>query len=308
MTRKSKINNTLYTSYNITLKAVFYFANGELVFVIIRGDIIVNEVKLKNVLNCTELRLATEEEVTKAGIIAGSASPVGLKGIKIIADDSVIVGSNFVAGANKTDTHLRNVNYPRDFQADIVSDISLACAGETCIKCGGRLISEQGIEIGHVFKLGTFLSEKLGAFFIDSKGDSCPIVMGCYGIGISRLMATIIEMHHDNKGIIWPLSVAPFTIYLCPLFLESDEVKHKAEKLYTELETQGFEVLYDDRNESTGVKFNDADLIGIPLRITISPRSMQKESIELKWRSEKKTELVPLKKAVENIKELISAP
>jgi prolyl-tRNA synthetase len=291
-----------------TLKAVFYFADGELIFIVIRGDIEVNEVKLKNLLNCAELRLATEDELIQAGLIVGSASPVGLKGVKVIADDSVTSGSNFVAGANKAGTHLRNVNYPRDFQADIVADISLARAGEKCPICGGRLLSEQGIEIGHVFKLGTFLSEKLGACFIDSAGNSCPIVMGCYGIGIGRLMAAIIELHHDDKGIIWPLSVAPFTIYLCPLVTENDEVKHKAENLYSELKTWGFEVLYDDRNESTGVKFNDADLIGIPLRVIISPRSIQKESIELKWRSEKKTELVSLAKAAERIKELISSP
>jgi prolyl-tRNA synthetase len=132
--------------------------------------------------------------------------------------------------------------------------------------------------------------------------------MGCYGIGIGRLMAAIIEMHHDDKGIIWPLSIAPFTIYLCPLFMENNEVKHKAENLYTELKTQGFEVLYDDRDESTGVKFNDADLMGIPLRLTISPRLIQKESVELKWRSEKKAELVSLRKAGERIKELVSTP
>jgi len=303
-----EVSDFLKIPHCCTLKAVFYFADGELIFVVIRGDIEVNEVKLKNVLNCTELRLATNEEVIQAGLIAGSASPVGLKDIKVIADDSVTSGSNFVAGANKADTHLKNVNYPRDFQAEIVTDISLARAGEYCPSCGGKLLSEQGIEIGHAFKLGTFLSEKLGAFFIDREGNSYPIVMGCYGIGIGRLMAAIIELHHDDKGIIWPLSIAPFAIYLCPLFTENDEIKHKAEKLYSELKIQGFEVLYDDRNESTGVKFNDADLIGIPLRVTISSRSMQKESIELKWRSEKKTELVPLNKAVENIKELTSAP
>ncbi len=302
-----EVSDFLNIPRSCTLKAVFYITDGELVFVVIRGDIEVNEVKLKNVLNCTELRLATEEEVIKTGIIAGSASPVGLKGIKVVADDSVTSGTNFVAGANKADTHLRNVNYPRDFKADIVTDISLARAGETCPGCGGKLLSEQGIEIGHIFKLGTFLSNKLGAFFIDTEGNSRPVIMGCYGIGIGRLMAAIIELHHDDKGIIWPLSVAPYTTYLCPLFMENEEVKEKAESLYAELEAQGFEVLYDDRDESTGVKFNDADLLGIPLRVTISPRSLEKGSIELKWRSEKKAELVPLKNAVKKIGELISA-
>ena len=290
-----------------TLKAVFYITDGELVFVVIRGDIDVNEVKLKNVLHCTELRLAAEEEVIKAGIVAGSASPVGLKGIRIIADDSVTSGTNFVAGANKADTHLKNVNYPRDFKADTVADIALTRAGDTCPGCGGKLLSTQGIEVGHVFKLGTFLSEKLGAFYIDTNGDSHPVVMGCYGIGIGRLMAAVVELHHDDKGIIWPLAIAPYQIYLCPLFMESQKVIDKAENLYAELEAQGLEVLYDDRDESTGVKFNDADLLGIPLRLTISPRTLEKDSVELKWRSEKKSELVPIEKAVAKIRELIKA-
>jgi len=300
-----QVSDFLKVPRSCTLKAVFYIANGELVFVVIRGDLEVNEVKLKNVLQCTELRIATEDEAIKAGIVAGSASPIGLKGIKVVADDSVNSGVNFVAGANKPDTHFRNVNYPRDFKADIVDDIALARAGDICPGCGGKLLSNQGIEVGHVFKLGTFLSERLGAFYIDANGNSHPIVMGCYGIGIGRLMAAIIELHHDDKGIIWPLSVAPYQIYLCPLSLENPQILKTADSLYAELEAQGLEVLYDDRDESTGVKFNDADLLGIPLRVTISPRTLEKNSIELKWRSEKKLELVPIEKAANKIKELI---
>jgi len=302
-----EVSDFLNIPRSCTLKAVFYVADGELVFVVIRGDIDVNEVKLKNVLHCSELRLATEDEAIKAGIVAGSASPVGLKGMRVIADDSVTSDTNFVAGANKADTHLRNVNYPRDFKADILADIALARAGETCPGCNGRLLSEQGIEIGHVFKLGTFLSEKLGACYIDAAGNPHPIVMGCYGIGVGRLMAAIIELHHDDKGIIWPLSIAPYQVYLCPLFMENEEVKEKAESLYAELEAQGLEVLYDDRDESTGVKFNDADLLGIPLRVTISPRSLEKNSIELKWRSEKKSELVPIEEAMVKISKCINS-
>ncbi len=288
-----------------TLKAVFYIADGEMVFVVIRGDLEVNEVKLKNVLHATELRMATEDEVAKAGIVAGSASPVDLKNIKIIADDSVTTGVNFVAGANKPDTHLRNVNYPRDFKADIVADIALARAGEACPGCGGKLLSTQGIEVGHVFKLGTHLSQKLGAFYLDASGVSRPIVMGSYGIGIGRLMAAIVELHHDDRGIIWPMSVAPYQVYLCPLHLENANITSAAEGLYAELNEQGLEVLYDDHNESPGVKFNDADLLGIPLRVTISPRTLGKESVELKWRSEEKTELVPVGEAAKRLKELI---
>ncbi len=289
-----------------TLKAVFYMADNKLIFVLIRGDLEVNEVKLANVLHSTELRLATEEEAKAAGIVTGSASPVGLKGTKIIADDSIKTGVNFVAGANKPDTHLKNVNYPRDFKADMVVDIALARAGDRCPGCGGKLLSAQGIEVGHVFKLGTFLSNKLDAFFTDAGGARHPIVMGCYGIGIGRLMAAIVELNHDDKGIIWPISVAPYQVYLCPLSTETPGVTAAAESLYTELEALGLEVLFDDRVESPGVKFNDADLLGIPLRVTISPRTLEKESVELKRRSEKETELVPLDKAASKIKGIVT--
>jgi prolyl-tRNA synthetase len=288
-----------------TIKAVFYMADDEFVFVCIRGDVEVNEVKLKNLLHCLDLRLATEAEVTAAGITAGFASPVGLKGIKVVADESVASGTNFVAGGNKNDTHIKNVNYPRDFKADIMADIALAAAGDGCIKCGANLLATRGVEVGHVFKLGTFLSEKMGAYYIDANGESKPIVMGCYGIGVGRLMATTIEINHDDKGIIWPKNIAPYRVYLCPLYLENPQVSEKAESLYKELEEMGMEVLYDDRSESTGVKFNDADLLGIPLRITVSPRSLEKGCIEVKWRSEKKAELVPLEEAVAKIKEML---
>ena len=303
-----EVSDFLKIPRSCTLKAVFYIADGEMVFVVIRGDLEVNEVKLKNVLHCTQLRMASESEVIAAGIVAGSASPVGLNEIKVVADDSLISGTNFVAGANKVDTHFRNVNYPRDFKADMVADIALAHAGDTCPGCGGKLLSTQGIEVGHVFKLGTFLSKRLGASYIDIDGVSRPIVMGCYGIGIGRLMAAIIELHHDDKGIIWPLSIAPYHIYLCPLYMENQKVMEKAESLYAELGTRGMEVLYDYRDESTGVKLNDADLLGIPLRVIISPRTLEKESVELKWRSEKKPQLVSIEEAANKIRELISTP
>jgi len=290
-----------------TLKAVFYIADGKLVFVVIRGDIEVNEIKLKNALGCFDLRLATETEVIEAGIVAGAASPIGIKGIKIIADDSITSGTNFVAGANKPETHLKNVNYPRDFKADLVTDIAQARAGEGCPKCGSKLLSTRGIEVGHVFKLGTFLSEKLGAFFLDQSGVSHPIIMGCYGIGLDRLLAAAIELHHDDKGIIWPMSIAPYHIYLCPLHPENPEIAAVAEKVYAELEAQGLEVLFDDRQESPGVKFNDADLLGIPIRVTISPRTLEKNSAEIKKRSEKEAELVPLEKIAKKLKELIKS-
>jgi prolyl-tRNA synthetase len=300
-----QVSNFLKVHQNHTLKAVFYVADGKLVFVVIRGDIEVNEVKLKNVLHCSELRLASEAEVIDAGIVAGSASPIGMMGINVVADESITSGANFIAGANKPDTHFRNVNYPRDFKVNLLADIARARAGEECPKCGDKLSSTRGIEVGHIFKLGTFISQKLGAFFIDPNGASRPIVMGSYGIGLGRLLAAVIEQNHDDKGIIWPLAIAPYPIYLCPLYMESPQVATTAENLYADLESQGLQVLYDDRKESPGVKFNDADLLGIPIRVIISPRTMETNSIEVKRRSEKESELVPIEGIATRLEELI---
>jgi len=300
-----EVSNFLKVPRNRTLKAVFYIADGKLVFVVIRGDLDVNEIKVQRALSCAQLRMATEAEVIQAGIVAGAASPIGITGIRVIADDSVTTGTNFVAGANKPETHLKNVNFPRDFKADLITDVARAHAGDKCPKCGGKLSSSHGIEVGHTFKLGTFISQKLGANFIDQSGTSHPIVMGCYGIGLGRMLAAAIEQNHDDKGIIWPSAIAPYHIYLCPLYLEDAQVATTAEKLYAELEAKGLEVLFDDRNESPGVKFNDADLLGIPVRVTISPRTLEKNSVELKRRSEKKAQLVPLEEAVTAVKKLI---
>ena len=299
-----EVANFLKIPHSQTLKAVFYIADGKLVFVVIRGDLEVNETKLNNQLKAGEMRLATEAEVTGAGLVAGAASPVGIKGIRVVADDSVTTGTNFVAGGNKPETHLKNVNYPRDFKADVVTDIASARAGSKCPRCGGQLASTRGIEVGHIFKLVTTYSEKFGASFIDEKGESRPMVMGCYGLGLSRLMAAVIEQNHDDKGIIWPPTLAPYRVYLCPLYRENTKVAEVAEKLYADLEADGFEVLFDDRQESPGVKFNDADLLGIPLRVTVSPRTLEKDSVELKKRAEKDFEVVPLGEIVEKLKGL----
>ncbi|MFH1775317.1 MAG: proline--tRNA ligase [Chloroflexota bacterium] len=297
----------LKVPHSHTLKAVFYIADGELVFVSIRGDIAVNEVKLKNTLRCGELRLATPDDLNAAGIVAGAASPVGLSGVKVVADDSITSGTNFVAGANKPETHLQNVNYPRDFKADTMADIAIARAGEACPKCGAKLASVRGIEVGHVFKLGTFLSEKLGASFVDADGTPKPIIMGCYGIGVGRLLAAAIEQNHDDKGIIWPAPIAPYQVYLCPLYKEGTGVAEASERLYNELEAAGLEVLFDDRQESPGVKFNDADMLGIPVRVTVSARTLSQDSAEIKRRSEKEAQLVPLAKTATRLKELTGA-
>ncbi len=288
-----------------TLKAVFYSADDEIIFVIIRGDLEVNETKLKNLLKCTDLRLAIESELKIAGLVAGSASPIGIKGIKIVADDSITLGSNFIAGANKPDTHIKNVNYPRDFEVDVITDIATVSPGDSCPKCGGRLLSTHGIEVGHIFKLGTFLSESIGAYFLDRNGTSQPIYMGCYGIGLGRLMAAAVEQNHDDKGIIWPLPIAPFQIHICSLRPEDPQIANAAETLYTDLTSDGFEVLFDDRDESAGTKFNDADLIGVPLRLTLSPRTLKNQTVEMKWRNEKDVQLLPLDGITTKLRELL---
>ena len=295
----------LHIPRNRTLKAVFYAADGNLVFVVIRGDLEVNEIKLKNALGGSDLQLASEEQVQRAGLIAGSASPLRLTGIKTVADDSIVLGTNSVAGANRPDYHIKNVNYPRDFQVDLMLDIAVARPGQGCLRCGGSLTSLRGVEVGHIFKLGTLFSEKLGAFFLDREGQQRPIIMGCYGIGVGRLVAAAIEQNHDDKGIIWPLPLAPYQVYLCAVGVDKPEVATSAERLYAELLAAGIEVLYDDRLESPGVKFNDADLLGIPLRAVVSPRTMKSQSVEVKRRSEKEGRLVPSEEAMAMLGELL---
>lgn len=278
-----------------TIKVVFYTtAEGEVIFAAIRGDLSINEIKLSNALGGVVVRPSTEEELRERGIVAGYASPVGLEGVRVVADDSLRTGNNFVAGANREGYHYVNVNYPRDFQADIEADIALAKAGLPCARCEGILEEARGIELGHLFKLGTRYSAAVGATFLDHEGTPRPITMGSYGIGTGRLMAAIVEEHNDDKGIIWPPSVAPFQVHLVSLGLDRPEVLAAADALYASLQEAGLEVLYDDREESAGVKFNDADLIGIPLRLTVSPRNIKADVVEAKLRWEEERALLPL--------------
>ncbi|MGA2286473.1 MAG: proline--tRNA ligase [Dehalococcoidia bacterium] len=281
-----------------TLKAVFYASDGAPVFVAMRGDLEVNEIKLRNALGGGELRLMDDREVEAAGLVAGAASPSGLKGIRVVADDSVVDAPNLVGGGNSPDVHVRNLNYGRDWQAEIVADIALAREGDACPECGTPLQMRRAIELGHVFKLGTIYSDKLGATYLDAEGKARPVIMGCYGIGVERLLATVIEANHDEKGIIWPASVAPYQVHLVALNVDNASVRETAEKLYADLQAAGVEVFYDDREESPGVKFNDADLLGMPLRVTVSQRTLEKQSVELKRRREKESTLAPLAEAV----------
>ena len=294
-----------------TIKSVCYVAAGRLVMAIVRGDLDVNEVKLTNTLyrqgvNAADLHLATAEELEKAGIVAGYTSPVNKDAnVLIMADISLKLGNNFVAGANKADYHLKNVNYPRDFRVDVWEDTASAFDGATCIRCGGTLHAIRGSEVGHIFKLGTRYSDALGATFLDADGVAHPILMGCYGIGVGRIMATLVEQSHDEKGIIWPFSIAPYQVNLLGLDLDKGETRPVAEQLYADLMAVGVEVLYDDRAETAGVKFNDADLLGLPLRAVVSKRSLKNGGIELKLRSQRESRIVPLAEVVRTIQEEI---
>jgi prolyl-tRNA synthetase len=289
-----------------TLKAVFYQADSEPVFVAIRGDLEVNETKLRNALKALDLAQLDDDGVRRHGLVAGSASPVGLSGVKVVADDSVLASPNLVAGANKPDTHYRNVNYERDWTAAIVTDISRARAGDVCPRCGGTLETKRGLEMGHVFKLGTVYTEKLDAQYTDEAGNQQPAVMGCYGMGVGRVFAAIIEANHDERGIIWPDGMAPYDVHLVALGLDKPGVRESAEQVYQQLVDAGLEVLYDDREEgSAGVKFNDADLLGMPVRVTVSPRSIESGGAEVKRRTEKEAEVVALAGASTAAKRLL---
>ncbi len=289
-----------------TLKAVFYEADGEPVFVAIRGDLEVNEAKLRNALKAVELTMLDDAGVRKHGLVAGSASPVGLKGIKIVADDTVLNSHNLVAGANKPDVHYKNVNHGRDWTADVVTDISLAQSGNVCATCGGTLQTKRGVEMGHVFKLGTVYTERLNAMYSDENGDLKPAVMGCYGIGVGRVFASAIEANHDERGIVWPPELTPYDVHLVGLGFDKPGVRESAEQVYQQLVDAGLEVLYDDREEgSPGVKFNDADLLGMPVRVTVSPRSIENGGAEVKRRTEKDARVVGLGEAVAAVRRLL---
>ncbi len=299
-----------------TAKAVFMMAaiqdqEGEkekLVFAIVRGDMDLNETKLLNAIGAKQLRPAEESEIAASDAVPGYASPVGLKNILVIVDDLIPESPNLVAGANEEGFHFMNVNYGRDFVADVVTDIVAARDGDACPKCGSPMKAVRGVEVGNIFKLGTWYSEAVGATFQDAEGIEKPVVMGSYGIGSGRLLASVAEEYNDKYGLIMPITIAPYEVHLVELIGgkgESEKVHRTSEKLYQDLLQAGVEVLFDDRDESPGVKFNDADLIGIPLRLTVGHRALQEGGIETKIRHETGKKMIPLDKAVEKVKEII---
>ncbi len=276
-----------------TLKAVFFQTrDGRVIFAVIRGDLDVNEIKLSNLLGGEPLLPAEPEALLRVGIVPGYASPIGITGVQVIADQSVMEGRNWIAGANEEGYHLLNVNLPRDFQPSQVADIALARCDDPCPHCGEPLSDVRCIEAGHTFKLGTRYSDTLGATYLNASGASQPLVMGSYGIGLGRLLACVIEQHHDAQGIIWPMTVAPYDLHIVSLAAGNASVADDAEALYQRLTALGYRVLLDDRDERAGVKFNDADLIGAPLRLTVSRRTMQEGAVELKVRWQEDRRLV----------------
>ena len=281
-----------------TAKAAFFLVDGEPTFAVIRGDLEVNELKLINALGADEARALTPEEVADAGWVAGYASPVGLDAARVVADPSVVDARNLVGGANREGYHLRNLNYARDWSAATVADIGLAQAGSPCAACaGGRLIMQRGVELGHIFRLGEVYAEPMAAGVLNAEGERVLPVMGCYGIGLERLLAAVVQANHDAQGIVWPPSVAPYDVHIVAIGAEREDVGAVLERLEADLDAAGLSCLSDDRDERPGVKFNDADLIGVPLRITLGPRGLRDGEVELKARAETEPRSAPLAEA-----------
>jgi prolyl-tRNA synthetase len=292
-----------------TAKAVFMiglFPEGtekveKFIFAIVRGDMEINETKLANAVKASELRPATNEEIKAVGAVPGYASPVSIKDAMVVVDDLIPDSPNLVAGANEEGFHLRNVNAGRDYEADIIADIATADEGSHCPECSESMRTSRGVEVGNIFKLGTRYSVDMGCTFLDQDGKEQHVVMGSYGIGSGRLLASVAEQYRDEQGLILPISVSPYDVHLVGLKGAEDA----SEKLYSDLVEAGVEVLFDDRAESPGVKFADADLIGIPLRLTVSNRTLKEGSFEIKRRDQSEAAVVKLDAALETVREVL---
>lgn len=289
------------------IKTLLYESEKEVVAALVRGDREVNEVKLLNALGALRLELAGANVVQRVtGASVGFAGPVGLKGVKIIADWEVAALSNAVSGANKDDAHFMNVNPDRDFKIDVVADIRTVQAGEPCPRCGSRLKEARGIEVGQIFKLGDKYSKVLNATYLDENGISRPIVMGCYGIGVTRTMAAAIEQNHDKDGIIWPASIAPYHAVVIPVSTKDKAQVDMAQEVYNRLAAAEVEAVLDDRPDRVGVKFKDADLIGYPLRITIGSKAINERQVEIRIRRTGEVTMVPMEKLEDTVKNLLA--
>lgn len=296
-----------------TAKAVFFSGHfkdekgerDELIFTVVRGDMEVNETKVANLVKTSELRPATDEEIRASGATPGYASPVGLGGVLIVVDDLVAHSTNLVAGANQAGFHLLNVNFGRDYNASLVADITAVRDGDPCPECGKPMRLARGVEVGNIFKLGTRYSDALHCTYLDESGGSRPVIMGSYGIGVGRLLACVAEEHHDERGFVWPASIAPYPVHLVVLAGREVDTSMLAASVEAGLVAAGLEPLVDDRQESAGVKFNDADLIGLPVRITVSERAFRQGGVELKLRTAAESRIIPLDRVVTEVRSII---
>ncbi len=289
------------------IKTLIFLADKKPVAALVRGDHELNEVKLKNVLGAQVLEMADANTVEKlTGAPVGFAGPKGLPSdIKVVADFSVAHMKDFVAGANEKDAHFVGLNWKRDIDLPKLHDLRVITEKDPCPRCGGKIEIKRGIEVGHIFKLGTKYSEAMGATFLDSSGKEQPIIMGCYGIGIGRTVAAAIEQNHDDKGIIFPRPIAPFEVIISVINIKDKEILDASEEIYSELVKNGISCLLDDRNERPGVKFKDSELIGIPLRITIGKKFKEENKVELTIRNTLESELVEKEKIVEKVSTML---
>ena len=284
-------------------KTLIFDADGKSVAVVVRGDRDVNDTKVANAVGgVVEMEMASEEMVKAVtGAETGFAGPIGIKADYLFIDQEVVDQSNLVVGANKTGFHIKNANFGRDFEG-VVGDFRSVQHGDKCSNCGGELEIMRGVEVGHIFKLGTKYSEAMDCTFVDKEGKSHPIQMGCYGIGVERTAAAIIEQHHDENGIKWPLSVAPYHVIVVPVNMKKEEQVENAEKIYKQLESIGVEAILDDRNERPGFKFKDAELIGIPMRITVG-KDIVDGKVEFVLRETGEKELIALEDIEARVRE-----
>jgi prolyl-tRNA synthetase len=284
------------------VKTIIYKTDKGFIAALVRGDHEVNEPKLRRAAQVESLAMATPEEIQReTGGPLGFSGPVGLK-LRVLADHAVAPIVNAVTGANKRDTHFANVNLNRDYRPDVTADLRMAVAGDACPRCGAPLGFTHGIEVGHVFKLGTRYSKKMNAVYLDDKSQLHPMVMGCYGIGVNRILAAAVENHHDDAGILWPKEIAPYQVQIVSLDHKKLEIVETAHSLHDALEKAGLEVLWDDREAAPGVKFADADLLGIPVRVTVGKRTLEAKTVDVRTRKNKEQKSVPIDNVVEAVK------
>jgi prolyl-tRNA synthetase len=309
ITTIEKVSEMLRVGAEKLVKTLIYKSDGNTIAVLLCGCHEANETKIKNYLKTATLELAdakTIEDATRAPV--GFSGPVGLRNVRIIADNTVQGMANFITGANKKDTHLINVNVDRDFETKEFADLRMITKDDGCPACGKPIDIKQAIEVGHTFKLGTKYSDVLGAKVLDKDGKELSTVMGCYGIGVTRILASVIEANNDKDGIIWPLSIAPYQAIVIALNMDDKKVKEVAEDVYNRLSGSGIEVLFDDRNETAGVKFKDADLIGIPIKIVVGAKNAKKGIVEVKDRKSGVITEVSVKDIEAHLETLLKAP